>query len=273
MKMTRSIEVHRIREGVLLEKCSDEVAVEEPLELRVEGQPVAVAMRTPGHDRELAAGWAFSEGIVRRREDILEITLRPGADREPGGMGDVMLRDPARFDVVKHRRNVLTNASCGLCSAASIDTILRDFPPVASKFQINVAVLHALPARLHEGQLAFQKTGGLHACALFDAEGMLVTLREDVGRHNALDKLIGWALLEGHTPLESSILLLSGRVSLEMIQKALAASIPIVAAIGAPSSLAVDLARRSGVCLAAFLRGASLNIYAGAERLRGAGGL
>ena len=269
--MIQAVEVFRFEGDAQPVARADEVATEEPLEIRVEGQMVAVAMRTPGNDSELAAGWALSEGIARSRDAIVEVVLRPGTEETArGAMADVMLRDPTAFDPDKHRRNVLTNASCGLCGAGSIDQIMRVLPPVDADFRIEPALLHRLPERLRGAQPAFQRTGGVHACALFDAGGELVTLREDVGRHNALDKLNGWALLEGLLPLSKHILLLSGRVSLEMVQKALAAGIPIIAAIGAPSSLAVDLARRSGQCLAAFLRGGSFNVYAGMERLRGA---
>lgn len=271
--MTRSIEIQGIREGMVTGARADVVAVEEPLEIRVEGQPVAVAMRTPGQDLELVAGWLLSEGIVRTREDLVELVMRPGEEIERSAMVDAMLRDPSLFDVVKHRRNVLTNASCGLCGAASVEQILRDFPKLTSPFCIDAAVLHGLPAKLRQEQRTFETTGGVHACALFDAAGKLLALREDVGRHNALDKLVGWAFREGRLPLSESIVLLSGRVSLEMVQKALAAGIPVLAAIGAPSSLAVELARNGHICLAGFLRGETLNVYSGLERLRGAGGL
>jgi FdhD protein len=188
-------------------------------------------------------------------------------------MVDVMLSDPGAFDLAKHRRNVLTNASCGLCGAASIEHVLRNFPKVEGAFAVAPEILAQLPDRLRAAQPTFEKTGGVHACALFDGQGQMLALREDVGRHNALDKLLGWALLEGRLPLSAHVLLLSGRVSLEMVQKAIAAGIPIIAAIGAPTSLAVELAARSGQCLAAFLRGSAWNVYAGLERLRGAGGL
>jgi FdhD protein len=271
--MTRSVEIHGFREGAETGVRTDVVAVEEPLEIRVEGQAVAVAMRTPGQDLELAAGWLLSEGIIRSRDDLAELVQRPGEEAQRSAMVDAMLRNPESFDVVKHRRNVLTNASCGLCGAASVEQILRDFPKLTQKFRMDAAVLHRLPEKLRREQRTFDATGGVHACALFDAGGELIALREDVGRHNALDKLVGWALREGRLPLSECVLLLSGRVSLEMVQKAVAAGIPVLAAIGAPSSLAVDLAREAGVCLAGFLRGETLNVYSGLERLRGAGGL
>ena len=271
--MTQALEIVRCTDGRPSQVRPDEVAIEEPLEIRVEGQAVAVAMRTPGQDRELAAGWVWSEGIVSSADEIADIVMRPGEESQRSAMVDVMLQDPARFEVEKHRRNVLTNASCGLCGAASIEQVLRTFPKLADPFHIDVGVLYRLPQRLQTEQRTFQKTGGVHACALFDGKGELVALREDVGRHNALDKLVGWGVLAGRVPFAETILLLSGRVSFEMVQKALAAGVPIIAAIGAPSSLAVELARNSGQCVAAFLRGSTLNVYTGLERLRGAGGL
>jgi FdhD protein len=215
----------------------------------------------------------LSEGIARSRTDIADVVLSPGEENGRGAMVDLMLTDPGSFQVDQHRRNVLTNASCGLCGAASADQIVRRFPEIRGDFHISERALFGMPDRLRAAQTAFQRTGGVHACALFDGTGNLVALREDVGRHNALDKLNGWALLSGALPLSNHVLLLSGRVSLEMVQKALAAGVPIVAAIGAPSSLAVELARRSGQSLAAFLRGETYNIYSGRERLRGAGRL
>ena len=271
--MTQEIEILRCEDGGSSQMRKDEVAVEEPLEIRVEGHVVAIAMRTPGYDRELAAGWAWSEGVVKSAREIADIVTRPGEEAQRSAMVDVMLRDPGQFEVEKHRRNVITHASCGLCGAASIEQVLRAFPKLEGAFQMEASVLYRLPERLQAQQRLFQKTGGVHACALFDSKGELLALREDVGRHNALDKLVGWALLAGRVPLAETILLLSGRASFEMVQKALAAGIPMIAAIGAPSSLAVELARNSGQCMAAFLRRSTLNVYAGLERLRGAGGL
>jgi FdhD protein len=187
-------------------------------------------------------------------------------------MVDVMLRDPARFDAARHRRSLLTNASCGLCGAATVEQVLRDFAPLRTDFSIPANRVLKMPALLSGAQAAFQRTGGMHACGLFDARGDLLAVREDVGRHNALDKLLGWALLGGLLPLSEHVVFLSGRVSLEMMQKALSAGVPVVAAIGAPSSLAVDLALRSGQALAAFVRGAAMNLYAGPGRIKETGG-
>jgi FdhD protein len=270
--MTREVIIHRFTDGSRPGPCADEVAIEEPLEIRIEGAPVAVAMRTPGQDDELAAGWLLSEGIANSAGDIAEIVLKPGGDGQRAAMVDVMLRDPSRFDAARHRRSLVTNASCGLCGAATVDQVLRDFLPVRSPFRIAANLLSEMPAQLSAQQSAFRRTGGLHACGLFDAAGKLLDLREDVGRHNALDKLLGRALLDGLLPLSQHVIFLSGRVSLEMMQKALAAGVPVVAAIGAPSSLAIELAVKSGQALAAFIRSGTMNVYAGIERLRGAGG-
>jgi FdhD protein len=266
----RTEQILRFQDGQALGSRPDEIGIEEPLEIRVEGEVLAVAMRTPGADRELAAGWLLSEGIIRRADEITGIVARPGEDAR-ASMVDVMLKNPAAFDAAKHRRAILSNASCGLCGAATVDQVLRQFPKIDSAFLISASLLPLLPPRLMESQAAFQRTGGLHACGLFDAHGSLLALREDVGRHNALDKLLGWALLDGRLPLGETVLVLSGRVSFEMMQKSLAAGIPLVAAIGAPSSLAVEMARNSSQTLVAFLRGGSFNVYAGEKRIRGAG--
>ena len=256
------------RNGSLVEKA-DDLAVEEPLEIRIEGQSVAVLMRTPGHDRELAAGFLVTESIVRSASEIFEITVcgenATGSDET--NIVNVTLKSPERFDPKKFSRNLLSSSSCGICGKASIEAIAREFPPINSKLKIPGDLLLDLPARLSAEQKTFQLTGGLHACALFENEGTLLAIREDVGRHNALDKLIGYALFENRLPLEKQILLLSGRVSFEMVQKALAAGIAIIAAISAPTSLAVEFARTNNQTLVGFLRGAEMNIYAGAERI------
>jgi FdhD protein len=259
--MIRNVDITRYEAGASLGSRADVVAVEEPLEICVEGQTVAVAMRTPGQDRELVAGWLLTEGIITGAADIADLVAQPGEDPARGSRVDALLRDPGKFDVTRHRRNVLTNASCGVCGAASVAQVLRAFPKIDTPFVLDPALLPLLPARLLEHQAVFQRTGGLHACALFDRAGQLLALREDVGRHNALDKLLGWALLAGRLPLSDALLFLSGRVSFEMVQKSLAARLPAIVAIGAPSSLAVELARASGQTLAAFLRGTAFNVY------------
>lgn len=261
--------IARFENGRLLEERRDQLAVEEPLEIRVEGKPVAVVMRTPGNDRELAAGWLLSEGVIRGRDDLHDIVLPPGGDQDKINTVDVMLKEASGFRVEKFSRNVITSSSCGICGTVTLDAAMRDLPEIVSELRVPAELLHTLPSRLSTHQPAFQRTGGLHACALFNSTGALVAVREDVGRHNALDKLAGWALFESRLPLADHILLLSGRVSFEMMQKAFVAGLPLVAAIGAPSSLAVELAVRSGQTLVAFLRGEVLNVYAGGERVVG----
>jgi FdhD protein len=247
----------------------DRVAAEAPLEVRVEGTSVAVVMRTPGNDRELAAGFAFTEGIVNSAEEIFDITscIDPGSAKK-GNVIDIGLARPTSFDPRKLTRHVFTSSSCGVCSKASIALVMKDHPPIDDPVRVDPALLMKFPALLRERQEAFHQTGGLHACALFAPDGTLVDVREDVGRHNALDKLIGAALLARRLPLAEQIVLFSGRASFELMQKAYAARIPIVAAISAPSSLAVEFAVESGQTLVGFVRDESMNIYAGAERLQ-----
>ena len=262
---TKPAKVFRYRSGAAWAEQPDEVATEEPLEIRVEGQSVAVVMRTPGHDRELAAGFALTEGIVRRATDIFEITTC--LTKANGNAVDITLTDPAKFDSAKLSRHVFSSSSCGICGKATIDAAMQQFLPIGEAATVRAAVLLALPQKLRAAQETFQRTGGLHACALFDSLGELLLLREDVGRHNALDKLIGHELLGKGLPLGESVLLLSGRVSFEMTQKALAAGIAIIAAISAPTSLAVEFAQANNQTLVGFLRGETMNVYAGEARL------
>lgn len=259
-----AIELVRLH-GTGSETRIDHVAREEPLELRIEGHSVAVMMRTPGHDRELAAGFLLTENLIRTPADIFDITQCGSADEDQ--VVDVTLRDPSAFDPAKLTRNVFSSSSCGVCSKATIEAVRQSFPAIEGKCEIAAATLLTLPVALRERQETFDRTGGLHACALFDLRGNLETLREDVGRHNALDKLIGHALLVNRLPAHDRVLFLSGRVSFEMMQKALAAGIPIVAAISAPSSLAVEFARASKQTLVGFLRGETMNVYTGAQRV------
>jgi FdhD protein len=265
----RPVEIATYRDGELIDGQRDEVAVEEPLELRIEGRNIAIVMRTPGNDRELAAGFLVTEGIVRHASEIFEITqcLTSRTAGENGNMVEVTLKNPSSVDFTKLTRHVFSSSSCGVCGKASIDAVRQQFAPITSTRRISAALLPALPDALSAAQETFKKTGGLHACALFDWNGKLIGLREDVGRHNALDKLIGHALLQNHLPLSEHMLLLSGRVSFEMMQKALAAGIPLVAAISAPSSLAIEFAQENNQTLIGFLRGNKMNIYAGAERI------
>ncbi len=243
----------------------DEIATEEPLEIRVEGHSIAVVMRTPGHDRELAAGFLFTENLIRTTTDIFEITQCDSAGRE--NVINVTLRNPHTFDPAKLTRHVFSSSSCGICSKATIEAVRQFFPPIHDGAILPAQTLIKFPSRLRAKQETFNRTGGLHACALFDLDGELQALREDVGRHNALDKLIGRAVLDDQLPLHGRVLFLSGRVSFEMMQKALAAGIPIVAAISAPTSLAVEFARESNQTLIGFVRGETMNIYAGASRI------
>lgn len=239
----------------------DRVASEEPLAIRVNGASVAVTMRTPGHDEELATGFLFTESVIESADKIAEIARCPDVD--PDGIGntlDVRLR--GETDLSRLTRHVFTSSSCGVCGKATIEAVFGSFPPVRDRALPDPELLLSLPAKLRAAQETFDRTGGLHASALFDLDGRLLLLREDVGRHNALDKVIGHALLRGIL-LEEAILLVSGRISFELMQKALAARIPVVAGISAPSSLAVKLAKESGQVLVGFLREKGFNVYAG----------
>ena len=263
---SRADAVLRYTAGVGAAERADRIAAEEPLEIRVEGHSVAVVMRTPGHDRELAAGFLLTENLIRARADIFDITQCGSSAADQ--VVNVTLRNPAAFDPSKLTRNVFSSSSCGVCSKATIDAVRQQFAPIDSDVCVAPQIILQLPSRLRRNQETFEQTGGLHACALFDLEGELLALREDVGRHNALDKLVGQALLEGSLPLRDRLLFLSGRVSFEMMQKALAAGIAIVAAISAPTTLAIDFARESNQTLIGFVRGETMNVYTGAERLR-----
>jgi FdhD protein len=263
---SRTVQLLR-RVGEFWEKQDDVVACEEPLEIRVEGRSVAVVMRTPGHDEELAAGFLVSEGVVKQSRDLLEVSQCPVAADSKGNVVDVLLGGAVvNWDSLT--RHVFSASSCGLCGKTSLDSVFQQFPNVTAEWQTDAAFLSALPGKLRAAQETFATTGGLHACAVFDLEGNLIISREDVGRHNALDKVLGWALLRDCLPLNRHVLLLSGRVSFEMMQKALAAGLPLVAAISAPSSLAVAFAERSGQTLVGFLRGSTMNVYAHPHRLK-----
>jgi FdhD protein len=261
---SREVSVYRHESGAASER-SDNVAVEEPLAIRIEGHSVAVVMRTPGHDRELAAGFCLTENLIRSPNDIFEITQCGSSTADH--VINVALRDPRSFDPARLTRNVFSSSSCGVCSKATIDAVRQSFPPVEDGPTIKASLLLNMPAQLREKQETFERTGGLHACALFDLAGQLQTIREDVGRHNALDKLIGRSLLDSELPLRDRVLFLSGRVSFEMMQKALSAGIPIVAAISAPTSLAVEFALESNQTLVGFVRGETMNTYAGVSRI------
>jgi len=249
-------------EGQISSRADDLLAVEEPLEIRLGQQSLSITMRTPGNDVELAAGFLFSEGIVRDISHIRKI--------ENIAQNVVVVElDEASAALVQPRRNFLMTSACGVCGKASLEDLEANACPVlpADNIQIEPDVLHGLPDRLREAQNVFDRTGGLHAAALFSLNGQLELLREDIGRHNALDKLIGAALAGDRLPLDKSLLLVSGRASFELVQKALMAGIPIMAAVGAPSSLAVGTALRSGMTLIGFLRNCRFNIYSGSRRI------
>jgi len=245
----------------------DLLAREEPLEIRVRGRSVAVTMRTPGHDRELAAGFLLTERVVLRRKDLIEIATCT-ASQEPQNTLDVFLAPGVTVDFARLTRHVFAASGCGLCGKASIESVKQHFPPVSSKLCLPARELLQLPGRMRQAQKTFSSTGGLHAAAIFNAKGKLLVLREDVGRHNAVDKVLGQGFLRDALPYGSHILLVSGRASFEILQKSLAAGIPIICAVSAPSSLAVDFARASGQTLVGFLRDESLNVYTHPERIR-----
>ena len=268
----RSVDLTQVSEwddGVLRRK-QDYLAAEEPLEIRIGESPLSVTMRTPGHDIELAAGFLFTEGIVRRRTQILALEeLQPAAsDQNRGNVILARLAPDVDYDSETMRRNFFAASSCGICGKASIDSIRsRALSAPNPDFKLDPEVLVRLPETLRESQAVFGRTGGLHAAALFDAAGKLLVLREDIGRHNAVDKVIGWALLEGKVPLGDAILMVSGRGGFEIVQKAIVAGLPVVASVSAPSSLAVQLARETGQTLIGFLRGRRFVVYSGEARL------
>jgi FdhD protein len=234
----------------------DQVAVEEPLEIRIGGRPVAVTMRTPGHDEELAVGFCLSEG------------LRPRAAAPPADLAANTIEvDAPGFDPGRLARSFYTSSSCGVCGKGALEAVAVEAPRVESRLHADPATLAALPDRLRDAQAAFAVTGGLHATGLFDAAGELLCLREDVGRHNAMDKVVGRAFLDGRLPLGEAILCVSGRLSFELVQKAAVAGCPIVVAVGAPSSLALELGADRGLTLCGFARGGRLNVYTEAWRV------
>jgi len=247
-------------------EVSDVTAREEPLEIRVEGRSVAVVMRTPGHDEELAAGFLVSEGVVQRARDVLEVSQCPSTGNYKGNIVDVLLGGAVvNWDSLT--RHVFSASSCGLCGKTSIESVFQQFPAVKGGWKVSPALIASLPEKLRAAQETFSKTGGLHASGIFDLDGNLIVLREDVGRHNALDKILGYALQRDLLPLDRHILLVSGRVSFEIIQKALAAGIPLLAAISAPSSLAVEFAQAANQTLIGFLRGEAMNVYTNPQRI------
>ena len=240
----------------------DDLTIEAPLEIRIDSKVVATTMRTPGHDEELAAGFLVSEAIVHNREEIAKISVNGE------NAADVDLAPGTKLKLSSAQRFGTISSSCGLCGKTSIEAIRQNFPAIKSKnIRIEIDTLLALPAKLREQQGDFGRTGGIHAAGIFGVDGTFKVVREDIGRHNAVDKAIGRAFLDGLLPLDRHLLLVSGRASFEILQKALAAGVPIVAAVSAPSSLAVTFARESNQTLIGFLRPPSFNIYAHVERV------
>ncbi|MEO7099187.1 MAG: formate dehydrogenase accessory sulfurtransferase FdhD [Luteolibacter sp.] len=256
MEASQTISLIQCRPDGEIEK-QDQVAVEEPLEIRLDGHPVAVVMRTPGHDEELAAGFLITEGIITGVKDLRKIEARPEENRVL-----VFLQDHVTVDLGRLTRHMFSGSSCGLCGKATLDAIFTNFAPIPQKLEVADSAILGAPAKLRAAQGTFDSTGGLHAAGIFSATGELLILREDIGRHNAVDKVIGHGLTNG-IDLASTFLLVSGRLSFEILQKALAARIPMIAAISAPSSLAVDFAKNSGQTLIGFLRPPTFNRYAG----------
>lgn len=270
-RVTARQKVLRIRDGVIDER-PDTLAVEEPLEIRLDGSPLTVTMRTPGHDFDMAAGFLVSEGVITATEDVLGTRYCAGTDedgRNTFNVVDVSLAAHVPPPDNSLERNFYTTSSCGLCGKASLDAVrtrarwLVDDDPL----RVDTSLLSSLPDRLRESQRVFDRTGGLHAAGLFDASGRALVVREDVGRHNAVDKVLGWAQRTGALPLRGTVLALSGRASFELVQKAWMAGIPVVTAVSAPSSLAAELAQEAGITLVGFLRGASMNVYSVTERV------
>ncbi|WP_326755823.1 formate dehydrogenase accessory sulfurtransferase FdhD [Streptomyces hirsutus] len=271
-RVTERRKVVRIRDGVVSSR-PDTLVTEEPLEIRLNGKPLAITMRTPGDDFALAVGFLVSEGVLAAASDLRNVVYCAGATADgvnTYNVVDVQTAPGVRIPDITLERNVYTTSSCGLCGKASLDAVrtttrhpIADSPPLL----VTPELLAGLPDRLRASQRVFDRTGGLHAAALFDEEGELLDVREDVGRHNAVDKLVGRALQGGNLPLSRTVLMVSGRASFELAQKAVMAGIPLLAAVSAPSSLAVDLAAETGLTLVGFLRGTSMNVYAGEDRI------
>jgi FdhD protein len=246
----------------------DSLATEEPLEIRIGKVPLTVTMRTPGHDRELTAGFLLTEGIVADGSQIASLNAYANSASGASNGVEVELRE-SEFDVSDLQRNFFAASSCGICGKASIEAIRRrGLRAPNPNFSFDAELLCTLPDKLRSAQTVFSRTGGLHATALFDGQGNLLALREDIGRHNAVDKVIGWALLQGMLPLSNHVMLVSGRGGFEIVQKTLSAGIPVLASVSAPSSLAVQLAREFGLSLVGFLRGRRFVLYSGTSRLR-----
>jgi FdhD protein len=271
-RSSTSVTIERVRHRATT-VVRDVVAVEEPMEIRIvangESHRVAVTMRTPGYDFDLAVGFLLSEGLIARREDVVDVSYCPDLDDvQQFNVVQVTLAPTTSFDLTMLDRNFYATSSCGVCGKGSLEA-LRTYCAVAGNDDLRVeeSMIRGLPAKLRGDQRVFSETGGLHATGLFTNDGLLVTLREDVGRHNALDKVVGRHLMSGDLPLSRSMAVVSGRASWELMQKAAAAGIPMVVAIGAPSSLAINLAVEFGMTLAGFTREDGFNVYAGSHRI------
>ena len=250
-------------------RTSDDLAIEEPLEIRIDTRPFVVTMRTPGHDDELAAGFLFTEGLIRSGKDLRDIRLN--RRNRTGNSIDVFLAPDVLINFERLVRHGFASSSCGVCGKESIRAVRRRMKPVRSRLVIDGKLLLRLPERLRAAQPAFERTGGLHAAGIFTRDGELVVAREDIGRHNAVDKVIGHGLLNNMLPFDQHVMVVSGRASFEIMQKSLAARIPIVCAVSAPSSLAVEFARESRQTLVGFLRQERMNVYAGKQRVNFSG--
>ena len=246
-------------------RATDSLAIEEPLEIRLDTKPLVVTMRTPGHDEELAAGWLFTEGLIHTPADLRAV--RHNARNRGGNSLDVFLADGVTVELSPLARRGTMTSSCGVCGKESIRAVRRRLAPVASRLKVSAKLLAALPEKLRAAQPTFERTGGLHAAGIFTRTGELLVAREDIGRHNAVDKVIGFGLLNDLLPFDEHILIVSGRASFEIMQKSLAARVPIVGAVSAPSSLAVEFARASRQTLVGFLRAERMNIYSGRARV------
>ncbi len=249
----------------LRKEALDAIAREEPLEIRVDTAPISITMRTPGCDEELGLGFLVAEGILRKQKQVVKV--EPSRRNRDGNVLEIFLAPEVKIDLATLTRHVFASSSCGLCGKATIASVRRHFAPLRDDTRVELSVIASLSEKLRTAQTTFARTGGLHAAGLFDSAGKLQCLREDVGRHNAVDKILGWALQRNLIPLRGQILLVSGRASFEIMQKALAGGISIVAAVSAPSSLAIEFARRSGQTLIGFLREQRLNIYSGSRRV------
>lgn len=261
--------VHEWNDGAVRAQ-QDYLVGEEPLEIRVGGQPLSVTMRTPGDDLDLATGFLFTEGLIRRREQILSIEHATECKAtERGNIVQVRLSDDVTLDLDKTKRNFFAGSSCGICGKASIDAVrARGVRPLNANFRVAADVICRLPGALRAKQKIFGRTGGLHAAGVFTANGELIVEREDIGRHNAVDKIVGWAIREGRLPLSECVLMVSGRGGFEIVQKAAMAGVPIVASVSACSSLAVQFAREMQMTLIGFLRGRRFVVYSGSERVK-----